>query len=76
MKDDTFYILWYVKLHLYMDLMECGINTNTIQCLLSCFFLFFKKCSCKVGWLKLFSTVTVFSLSRRNLYKKQIQSVS
>jgi hypothetical protein len=29
MKNDTFYILWYVNLYIYTDLMECEINTNT-----------------------------------------------
>jgi hypothetical protein len=29
MKNDTFHILWYVNLHLYIDLMQCEINTNT-----------------------------------------------
>jgi hypothetical protein len=33
MKNDSFYILWYVNLYVYMDLMEFEINTiqyNTI----------------------------------------------
>jgi hypothetical protein len=30
-KNDAFYIMWYVNLYLYMDLMEIEINTNTIQ---------------------------------------------
>jgi hypothetical protein len=29
MKNDTFHILWYVNLYIYMDLMEFEINTNT-----------------------------------------------
>jgi hypothetical protein len=28
-KNDAFHILWYVNLYLYMDLMECEINTHT-----------------------------------------------
>jgi hypothetical protein len=27
MKNDAFYILWYVNLYLYMDLMEFEMNT-------------------------------------------------
>jgi hypothetical protein len=29
MKNGAFHILRYVNLYLYMDLMECEINTNT-----------------------------------------------
>jgi hypothetical protein len=29
MKNDAFYIQWYVNLYIYMDLMEFEINTNT-----------------------------------------------
>jgi hypothetical protein len=31
MKNDAFYILWYVNLYLYMDLMEIEINTIQYQ---------------------------------------------
>jgi hypothetical protein len=35
MKNDAFYILWYVNLYLYMDLMEFEINTIQYNALFS-----------------------------------------